>query len=339
VRTSIRLNNDLTTTALIDVAVAAEEAGFDQLWVSNDLMYRSAPVLLGALARETSRIHLGVGIVNPYSMHPAEIAMMAATMQEASSGRFLLGLAAGAGDFLSWLGIAQDKPLTMVRESLRAIRGLMAGDKPVTIEGAGAGWTDDAWLRFAATPAPVYLGAMSPRMVRLAGAEADGLLGLAFPPEHFATVRDEARAGAVAVGRDPAELDTPACFWVSVDDDVRRAELALGEKLAYYGPAFSPYLLERAGLSVADFAEVQHALDTEGLAAAARLVTPRMLALGIAGDAATVVERCRGLIALGAEHLSFGPPLGDDPVAAVQLLGSAVLPHLTVQNATKGQPS
>jgi 5,10-methylenetetrahydromethanopterin reductase len=64
-----------------------------------------------------------------------------------------------------------------------------------------------------------------------------------------------------------------------------------------------------------------------------------MLALGIAGDAATVVERCRGLIALGAEHLSFGPPLGDDPVAAVQLLGSAVLPHLTVQNATKGQPS
>jgi 5,10-methylenetetrahydromethanopterin reductase len=53
-----------------------------------------------------------------------------------------------------------------------------------------------------------------------------------------------------------------------------------------------------------------------------------MLALGIAGDADAVTARCQGLVAAGATHLSFGPPLGPDPLAAVALLGDAVLPRL-----------
>ena len=53
-----------------------------------------------------------------------------------------------------------------------------------------------------------------------------------------------------------------------------------------------------------------------------------MLALGVAGDAADVLARCRALRRLGAKHLSFGPPLGPDPVAAIRLLGEAVLPRL-----------
>jgi 5,10-methylenetetrahydromethanopterin reductase len=54
-----------------------------------------------------------------------------------------------------------------------------------------------------------------------------------------------------------------------------------------------------------------------------------MLALGVAGDAADVVSRCMSLRQLGAQHLSFGPPLGPDPVRAVRLLGAEVLPALT----------
>jgi 5,10-methylenetetrahydromethanopterin reductase len=54
-----------------------------------------------------------------------------------------------------------------------------------------------------------------------------------------------------------------------------------------------------------------------------------MLALGVAGDAADVLARCRALRRLGATHLSFGPPPGPDPVTAIRLLGEAVLPALT----------
>ncbi|MGN6598641.1 MAG: LLM class flavin-dependent oxidoreductase, partial [Actinomycetes bacterium] len=93
---SLRLNNDLDAATLTAIAQRAEAYGFDQLWVSNDLFLRSAPVLMGTLAARTSTIRLGIGILNPYSIHPSEIAMAAATLQEVSDGRFLLGLAAGS---------------------------------------------------------------------------------------------------------------------------------------------------------------------------------------------------------------------------------------------------
>jgi 5,10-methylenetetrahydromethanopterin reductase len=70
------------------------------------------------------------------------------------------------------------------------------------------------------------------------------------------------------------------------------------------------------------------ALEEDGAVAAARLITDDMLRLGIAGDADAVTARCQGLLASGATHLSFGPPLGPDPLAAVALLGDAVLPRL-----------
>jgi 5,10-methylenetetrahydromethanopterin reductase len=165
-------------------------------------------------------------------------------------------------------------------------------------------------------------------MLEMAGAEADGVLPLLYPPEHFPVARDLVHDGARAAGRDPAEVDVAAAFWVSVDDDGAGAERALAEKIAYYGASFSPYLLSRAGLAVEDFAGIQAALSAGEPERATDLVTPAMLRLGIAGDADEVVRRCRWLQEQGATHLSFGPPLGPDPVAAVTVLGEQVLPRL-----------
>src|SRR5947207_14414029 len=104
-RFSIRLNNDLAVDEYIALAQTAEAVGFDQFWVSDDLFLRSAPVILTAVAAETRTIEVGTCIVNPYTLNPAEIAMMAATLDEASNGRFNLGLAAGAAQFLKWIGL------------------------------------------------------------------------------------------------------------------------------------------------------------------------------------------------------------------------------------------
>ena len=329
VTVSLRLNNDLTVEQYVSLVEVAEAAGFDQVWVSDDLFLRSAPVMVTAAALRTGRIRLGIGILNPYSVHPAELAMLAATLQEVSGGRFLLGLAAGAEEFLGWAGIPRPLPLTRTREAVRAVRALLRGERPAEHDGAGAGWTAEGYLRFPpGPPAPVYVGAMSPKMLAMAGAEAEGVLPLLYPPEHFPVARDLVHDGAREAGRDPAEVDVAAAFWVSVDDDAARAERALAEKIAYYGASFSPYLLERAGLSVADFAGIQAALAAGEPERATDLVTPAMLRLGIAGDADEVVRRCRWLQEQGATHLSFGPPLGPDPVAAVTVLGEQVLPRL-----------
>jgi 5,10-methylenetetrahydromethanopterin reductase len=329
-RTSIRCNNDTPVGRFVELAVAAEEAGFDQVWVSHDILLRSAPVLLAAAATATSRIHLGVGILNPYSAHPVELAMHAATLQELSGGRALLGIGAGAAEFLELAGIERSQPLARTREAVLACRALLAGRDPAGEPGTGR-WAPSAHLpdELTAGPGvPVYVGAMSPRMLAMAGALADGVLALLYPPEHFPVAAEQVRAGAAAAGRDPGSIDLPACVWVSVDSDRERAAAALAEKLAFYGPAFAPYLLERAGLVAADFAPAAAALAAGRTREATALVTPAMLRLGIAGAPSDVVARSRGLVTAGASHLSFGPPLGPDPVEAVRLLGRKVIPLL-----------
>jgi 5,10-methylenetetrahydromethanopterin reductase len=85
-------------------------------------------------------------------------------------------------------------------------------------------------------------------------------------------------------------------------------------------------VLAEAGLAPADFDQAARLARTGQRAAA--LIDDRMLSLGVAGDATEVIARCRALHAMGARHLSFGPPLGPDPLAAIGLLGSQVLPAL-----------
>ena len=332
-RTSVRVNNDLRVDEVLALAEAAERAGFDQLWISHDLFQRSAPVLLAAAAARTERLHLGIGIANPYTVHPAELAMFAATMQEYSAGRFLLGLSAGAEDFLGWVGITHDRPLTRTAQALRAIRALLNGERPADTDGVGPGWSDAAFLRTPPASTRIYLGAMSPRMLRLAGAEADGVLPLLFPPEHFVTARSHITQGMRDAGRNDADVDIAACFWCSVDADADAARSALARKLAYYGPAFSPYLLRRAGIEPDELEPIRQAVERGRISDAVRLVDERLLGLGIAGGVDDLIARCRRIMQLGATHLSFGPPLGPDPVAALELLGRSVLPALREQQA------
>ncbi len=218
-RTSLRLNNDLPVSIFVDLAVRAEQAGFDQVWVSHDLFLRSAPVLLAAAATKTEKILLGVGVLNPYSAHPIELAMHAATLQELSGGRALLGLAAGASGFLERAGVTQEKPLQRTRQALLSCRALLDGISPADIEAAGI-WGQGAYLSPAPRQrVPIYLGAMSPRMLALAGELADGVLALLFPPEHYAVARSYVVRGRANAHRAPQAVDIPACVWVSVDED------------------------------------------------------------------------------------------------------------------------
>jgi len=322
--TSLRLNNDVPVDEFVELARLAESLGFDQIWVSNDLFFRSAPVLLAAAATATREIALGTCILNPYSVHPAEIAMTAATLQELSGGRFLLGLAAGAEDFLAWAGIARDAPLSRTREAVVAIRALCAGASPADVPGSGPGWRTDAHLRIAAAATPIYLGAMSPRMLALIGEIADGGLPLLYPPESFVDTMTHIAGGLARSGRQLDDVDVAACIWVSVDEDPRRAHQPLAEKLAYYGPSFSPAVLARVGVDPASLTDLR---DAEPARVAA-LVPPQMMTLGVSGNPDEVVERCRWLVAAGARHVSFGPPLGPDRRTAVRLLGERVRPEL-----------
>jgi 5,10-methylenetetrahydromethanopterin reductase len=327
VRFSIRLNNDLPLGEYAHLARVAESAGFHQFWVSNDLFFRSVWVILSHVAAATSRIQLGTCIVNPYTMHPAEIAMAAASLDELSHGRFCLGLSSGASDFLQWVGIAADRPLTRVLETVQVLRKLFAGES-AELDGREMSWRPEAYLRFRARPIPIYLGAMSPGMLRAIGRVADGGLPLLFPPEHYATAMRHITGGMAEAGRTRDEVDVAACVWCSVGTDAASAEAVLRDKIAYYGHALSPLILDALQVDRAEFEPIQAAIQVDRDAARARaMVTPRMLSIGIAGSPKDLVPRLESLVSAGARHLSFGPPLGPDPAEAIGLLGRDVLPY------------
>lgn len=331
-RFSLRLNNDLTLSEYVTLAQAAERAGFDQFWVSNDLFLRSAPVILSAVATATERIQIGTGILNPYTVDPSEIAMLAATLDELSGGRFNLGLAAGAADFLKWVGIEHDRPLTAMRETMVAIRALLAGAR-APMDGHFLQWTDEAYLRFEAPRiTPIYLGALGPKMLGLAGELADGVLPLLFPPEHYFGVRPYIEEGVAKRDAGLGDLDFAACIWVSLAEDAAAARRALAEKVAYYGHALSPLILNRLELTREDFAPIEQAMMVErNVEEATRMVDDRMLRIGVVGRPADVIERLEPLVEAGARHLSFGPPLGPDRLKAVELLGRDVMPYFRSQ--------
>ena len=318
---SVRVNNDLPVRRFTRLAAIAEEGGFDQLWVSNDLFLQSATVLVSAAATATSRIELGVGIFNPVSMRTPEIAMIAASLHDLTAGRFNLGLGAGADRFLNWAGLAAQPPVARTRTALVELRDLLAGRTP-------PGFSSAARLAAAPILIPIYVGGMGARMLGLAGELADGALPLLFPPEHFPVARRQVAAGAARAGRDMSNLDVAACVWCSIAGNASEARQAMAAKIAYYGPSFAPELLERASLSLDDFAGIEDELTAGRAGRAAELVTPAMLRLGIVGDVDEVTERCLALVAQGAGHISFGPPLGPDPERALLTLGREVVPEL-----------
>jgi 5,10-methylenetetrahydromethanopterin reductase len=313
--------------ALADRAVLAEESGFDQVWTGNDLFGHSGLVALVAIAMRTTRIGFGSGVMDPVSLHPAQIASFASALQELSGDRFHLGLGAGSDVFFSWAGLTPPPPVVRTRQALIAIRALLEGRSPAGLDGVADGWTEQAVLR-GPRPTPIYVGALGPKMIEMTGRLADGALSLCLPPRHVFTVIDQLKAGARKAGRSIDDLDVAACVWVSISDDRDEARALLARHIAVYSGSLSTEALVSNGLDPEEFARTQQLMLEGREADATASVTDSMLQLGIVGEAAEVIDQCGALIDAGARHISFGPPMAPDPAKALRLLGSQVLPEL-----------
>jgi 5,10-methylenetetrahydromethanopterin reductase len=136
------------TPEVVKLAVLAEENGLDCVWYCQDLFQRDVWVFLTAAGSRTTKIDLGTGIVTPYTVSPAELAMHAATLDEFTEGRVRLGISVGAVEFLKWAGIEARHPLSGMRESISIIRRLMRGERVDHDGKVFKGWTRDAYLRF-----------------------------------------------------------------------------------------------------------------------------------------------------------------------------------------------
>lgn len=322
---SVRWGSGVGAENFRRAAVFAESAGFDQIWTGNDLFRRSGIVPTTLALDDTSRIKVGSSVLNPVTMHPAEIADVAAALQDHSGGRFLLGIGAGSEVALPWAGLRPGSPLARTRTALRAIKALLAGGSPADVPGAGEGWHPNAKLKDGPpAPTPVYLGAMGPKLLQLAGREADGVIALCLPPTRFHWVKEQIEIGSG--GARPVDLGVG--LWISVGEDQSYARRLLARAIALYSGALAKDALEGAGYDFEQFRAVQAVVTAGDVERATDMVDDNMLRLGITGSMAEVNDRCLDLIDQGARHISFGNPLGPDPMHSIEQLGNHVLPVL-----------
>jgi F420-dependent oxidoreductase-like protein len=224
------------------LAVEAERAGFDSVWVS-ETWGSDATVLLAWIAARTERIGIGSGILQMPGRTPAATGMAAITLDHLSGGRLRLGLGV-SGPLVAegWHGVPFDHPLERTREYVEIVRRVLRRDEPVTSPGpnyplplpGGRGRSLKTNVRPLRAEVPIYLAAMGPRNVALSAEIADGWIPFLFSPE-----RADVFAPALAEGstrRDPAiaPLDVAPMVPVAIGPDVAECRDRLRPLLAFY---------------------------------------------------------------------------------------------------------
>jgi F420-dependent oxidoreductase-like protein len=213
----------------------AERLGYDSVWAAEAYGSDTA-TSLAWLAGQTSRIGLGAGVFQIPGRTPAMTAMTAASLDGISGGRFRLGLGvSGPQVSEGWHGVRFDRPLARTREYVGVVRAALAR-QTVTHDGEfyplplpdGPGKPLKLAVRPVRDRIPIYLAAVGPRNVRLAGEIADGWLAVFFVPERSAELLEPLRARP--------GFDIVATVPVVVGDDVSGcADLVRGYAALYLG--------------------------------------------------------------------------------------------------------
>jgi probable F420-dependent oxidoreductase len=195
----------------------AERAGFDDLWSGETSGPDGFTPLLLAAAW-TERMRLGTGVVNAFTRGPAVLAQHAAAAQDASGGRFCLGIGSSSNVIVErWNGLRFEKPLSKVRETVEALRAVLAGER-----GPGGFKLETA----PDPPPPIYVAALRGRMLRLGGAIGDGTFVNFLPVSATAKVLEEIRAGEREAGRQEGASDVPCRFFCIPEPPERGLALA-----------------------------------------------------------------------------------------------------------------
>ena len=167
---------ELTAPQAIDVAVQADNAGIHSVWFSEAYYARDAISVLAATAVKTSRIKLATGVVNPYTRHPALLAMTMATLNELAPGRVIYGLGSSERPWVENMGYDFSRPKTAVSEAIDVYESLLALHT-VQFEGRETTLKDARMMFRPIQPAPdVVLAAVGPRMSALARERGRGVL-------------------------------------------------------------------------------------------------------------------------------------------------------------------
>lgn len=241
----VRLGNSSTLDGLLDEVCSAEADGFDRIWLAHDPWSQDALTHVAIAGRQVPRINIGTAVTATYPRHPALLAQQALTVDAAIGGRLMLGIGTSHKFVIEdFYGLSFDKPASHTRDYLGTLLPLLddqalpkTDDRPMEIRlkipGAGS--------------PPVYLAALGPRMLAVAGELTSGtitwLTQAKVIGEHIRPLLDAAASGA---GRPRPEVicGLPVC--ITDDTADARARIAKHFKEYEYAPSYRA-MMDRAG--------------------------------------------------------------------------------------------
>jgi 5,10-methylenetetrahydromethanopterin reductase len=315
-----------------------DEAGIDTVWLAeaypwwrkHGMEARSSTVVSALMARETTRLTIGWGIISPFTRHPVQVAMDARVVQEvAGPGRFLLGFGTSK-IFLNNAKAQTKKTLGPMREAIDIVRGVLGGE---AFEYDGGTWSASVpgLSKDAETPRdvpPVYVAATAPKMQALAGEIADGCLTPSITTPAFVRYTRE---------NVKADIDIGCTVIASIDESGREAGREGAREIAgmYLANKFqnirgsADTLLELAGIEMEELAPVAEAMEAGGRLAAKAEVSDSLLdrCKPIAGTPADCIEAIAEYREAGCTHVMlelWGARRHDQ----IRLFGEKVLPHV-----------
>jgi 5,10-methylenetetrahydromethanopterin reductase len=335
----IRLSGAVAPQASIELAQAAEVSGFASIWFAENPFQRGVFTTAGACAAATSRVRIGIGVVNPYTRHPVQIAMEFAALDELASGRAVLGLGSGIAAPIRRMGIDNSRPVTAVSEAADILRFLLPGNA-ITYRGS-IFKLEDARLSLPRPDVPIYFGPRSGVPIYLAGAGepmlracgeiADGLIISNLTPLRSAQrlIETVAEAAAQAGRPRPAIVQYIPCVARSDGAEARHTvKSAIAEMLRTFWPSSDDWpqakekIVAESGIGRRDFIAVldRLRLGEDGVSA---LDDRFVAAFAIAGTAEECLAQAAHYHSAGVDELAL-TFAGPRPLQDIEYLGRAL---------------
>ncbi len=249
-RLAIYLQDDQPIREGIESVRYAEDRGFEAVWQAESRLVREATVPMAAFLASTARIKVGAGVVNNWTRNPALLASTFATLDDLGPGRVILGIGAWWDPLAAKVGIERRRPLTAIRETVEAVRSLLA-DENVTYHGEFV-HLDGVELDYVhqerrPKDVPIYIGATGMKMMELTGEIADGaLLNYLVPPAYNTQAMEALETGATRGGRLVDDVDRAQLIVCSVSED-REAALDRARILITHYLGQQPHIMKASG--------------------------------------------------------------------------------------------
>jgi len=323
--------SDCSIHEFLSLAELADKTDFSRLWIQEGDQ-RSALTLAALALQSTKRIKIALGVTSPVRRHPQILAIEAATLNEISTDRLILGLGVASGAIQNYR--LQMKPLSAMRDTYEIIRGLFANDTSEFSYTGKVFSVQKAQKRFSIPNLPIFMGAIGPRMLDLAGEIADGLILTrrgCFSAEYQKYSIERVINSAKTHNRDVNEISFVGFFETAISEDENQARQYIKTILGMYTiPQLPRFVSDFAGINETDVHTVKRRYFEGDYPGAIDAVTDEMVKqFAVAGTPAQCVEKLERFASTGLNS----PILfvhGPDKMKAAKLAAEQIIPRLTI---------